>query len=304
MDVSCFPNQDCMFGDWSEWSGCTKLCDGIKRRSRVISMQGRGSGLACEGTLKAVSPCNPGPGEILAKECKKKPPVDCELSEWGPWQVCSHKCGGGTSLRSRDVLKYPDGGGEPCNDYLEQVKPCNPNPCEAGCQPVDCEWGGWTEWGTCDKCDGQRTRFRHVVAQAVCGGLACGKGNAEETTDCPRKCHDVRYCTWDNWETWGACNSKCGVGSRTRKRALKIVRLTGPSAVGQIDAIDNLDDATMQAKLESLMSRTKAMENHRSQELIVAFAVGGVSLIAVLLVFRAAKQAGNARDFEERSFAE
>ena len=32
-------------------------------------------------------------------------------------------------------------------------------------RPTDCMWGQWEMWGACDKCGGQRKRFRRVLWQ-------------------------------------------------------------------------------------------------------------------------------------------
>lgn len=48
-----------------------------------------------------------------------------------------------------------------------------------------------------------------------------------------------------------------------------------------------LDEIDLEQKLGALLQRTQEQESERFQELAVAFAAGGVSLIAVLFVLRA-----------------
>jgi len=290
MDVECFPHVDCEFGIWSDWSGCTKPCDGLKRRSRVIAVQGRGHGTPCEGSLKEVHPCNPDVNQLALPECKEKPKLDCEVATWGLWEPCSHECGGGTTMRTRQVLQEPDNGGQGCTDDLSMVKPCNTVKCNTECTPVDCTWGAWSYWGTCDKCGGQKSRYRHVSEHARCGGQACSRGDSEQVEKCPRKCHDARYCTWEDWGSWGGCDAKCGQGSRTRVRNLQIV-----TKERFLEDISQLDEMTMETKLQSLLQRNRDLETNHFQQIVVAFAAGGVSLVAMLVVVRFGSVATSSR---------
>ena len=45
--------------------------------------------------------------------------VDCKISEWSLWSVCSVKCGGGLQHRIRTILLHPQGGGKQCPDNMK-----------------------------------------------------------------------------------------------------------------------------------------------------------------------------------------
>lgn len=61
-NVACVPSQDCVFGHWTAWSGCSQACDGVKRRSRTIDQPGRGNGKYCLGAQRQTYPCSTGQG--------------------------------------------------------------------------------------------------------------------------------------------------------------------------------------------------------------------------------------------------
>ena len=110
------------------------------------------------------------------------------------------------------------------------------------CTPVDCQWAGWRNWGTCSKtcCGtgrgtsqsrrttnsncGTRRRVRGIRQQAQCGGKECSPADEEEieqcnTTPCPSA---PVNCQWDNWSSWSPCSASCGLnGSRSRRRRIK-----------------------------------------------------------------------------------
>ena len=38
--------------------------------------------------------------------------VDCVLDQWSDWSDCTKNCDGGTKQRAREILQYPENGGE------------------------------------------------------------------------------------------------------------------------------------------------------------------------------------------------
>jgi len=213
--IPCRKDVDCEFGAWEPWSGCTMPCLGIKRRTRTIQVQGKENGKWCVGPLKQTSPCPSG------VDCFGGPPVDCQLSSWEAWERCSTTCGPGQQNRQRTVEQQPENGGKFCDDALVETKSCGNAPCHT-CKRTDCMWGQWEMWGACDKCGGQRKRFRRVIVQADCGGQICERAYAEEISNCSRVCHTPTYCGWQNWKNWGECTVSCGGdGFRTRVRFLE-----------------------------------------------------------------------------------
>ena len=116
------------------------------------------------------------------------------------------------------------------------------------CTPVDCQWAGWRNWGTCSKtcCEtgrtsnsqsrrttnsncGTRKRVRGIRQQAQCGGKECSPLDEEEieqcnTTPCPSAA--PIDCQWDTWSSWSPC-SGCDNGSRSRRRRIKVAAQNG-----------------------------------------------------------------------------
>merc|ERR1712003_27068 len=154
------------------------------------------------------------------------------------------------------------------------------------CEPIDCRWGDWEHWGDCDKCGGQKRRFRHVVQQALRGGKICKPDASEEIVACPRRCHEKLYCSWAQWSLWGTCDSKCGEGSRTRERVLQVVPKSDLVDSRVLDGLSEFDAGHMEHKVRQLKEKTRSIETRRFQELVVAFAAGGISLMVGLLLFR------------------
>lgn len=100
------------------------------------------------------------------------PKIDCALGEWLPWGPCLASCGKGWMKRDRDVVRMPSGGGRPCEQKdREQTAECYG---EFSCDPVDCTFGDWSEWGACERrCSPAKrwkTRVRHAEFN---GGKPC-----------------------------------------------------------------------------------------------------------------------------------
>jgi len=275
--VSCGPNVDCVFGQWQPWSGCTTPCSGIKRRARVIAVHGKENGRWCEGPLKQTSPCNDDPS------CGGGVPVDCQVSLWQQWGVCSVTCGIGQRIRQRNLQNNPHNAGKHCDRSLVVTKACSLQPCPT-CTRVDCLWSEWEMWGACDKCGGQRKRYRHVKVHADCGGSVCEQKFAEEIAACPRACHTPSFCSWEDWQSWGECSTSCGDhGVRTRVRYLKShSHPTDGYQVNQVDlnSMQGLD--ALEQKFHELRHRAKNVEQHRLAELGAAFGLGSLSFMAVM----------------------
>lgn len=146
------------------------------------------------------------------------------MGQWTQWGACDVTCGGGQRTRSRSVDQEAQGQGLTCHESLTETQGCAQQECHAIGPKVNCEWSVWSQWGACNKCGGQRSRFRHVVRESANGGLPCELKASEETGKCPRKCHESMFCVWGHWESWSACSTSCvsgGVRHRQRGLALK-----------------------------------------------------------------------------------
>ncbi|XP_041116431.1 spondin-2-like [Polyodon spathula] len=63
--------------------------------------------------------------ENMVKQESPKPypkgtPLDCEVSDWSPWSLCSLTCGKGLHWKTRYVLLQPANDGKPCPVLLQQ----------------------------------------------------------------------------------------------------------------------------------------------------------------------------------------
>ena len=96
---------DCKVTNWSEWSACS---DGNMTRSRTIETPVSGGGAECPTPLTETQTCSEG-GE----------PVDCKVSSWSDWSMCSDD----TQERSRAITTQPSNGGKSCPN-LGESKTC------------------------------------------------------------------------------------------------------------------------------------------------------------------------------------
>lgn len=158
--AQCCP-VDCAVGAWGAWSPCSAGCGGgTTTRARGVIQSPLLSGAACPD-LEEAQACNTGP-------CV---PVDCTVSAWGPWSLCS-SASGGTQNRTRTVLQEPSNGGAAC-PALEETQAC-------------CGGGYFNDSGTCRECgldfacpdDGPRTACplhlgTRTATSAACEVLPC-----------------------------------------------------------------------------------------------------------------------------------
>jgi uncharacterized protein YegL len=159
---------DCEVSEWIR-EPCSKQCERgtqyIKRE--IISLP--------EGGI--CPPLN------RTEECNLQPcPVECRMTPFGDWTLCSRSCGGGTRQRTRAVEQHPQHGGAPCGDVLQQ-EVCNPQPCQ-----TDCTLATWSAWSTCSRScgGGTLTRTRNVVRPPTGGGKCPAAMTAErlENKEC------------------------------------------------------------------------------------------------------------------------
>lgn len=273
--VSCQKPQDCQFGEWDPWSDCSCSCWGTKRRQRRVTQYGYGTGTWCKGDLREIGPCNPGQDSDPSEECEVEQPLDCQMESWSEWSKCTEVCNGGERTRNRDVKSFPKNGGKSCDGEngthvaISETEECNRYPCK-GEVVKNCEISDWEDWGGCYKCGGTRKRFRHIAEYPTESGRPCPQEDLDEVGSCPRKCGEPEYCTWQNWGKWSACSAHCGDGTRSRKRYL--MKTSEPSEM----------PATTQElmlKYNALLRQTNELDSDHMQDLVIAFACGGLTLV-------------------------
>jgi len=189
---------DCIWGDWSENSACA--CDGLQERHRSIRVQSNYCGKPCVGNLIETRNCQP--------DCEHKP-TDCKFSPWSDWSSCTATCGGGRSVRSRDIGQSCQFEGEPCLGDLTETRGCEQQACE---DAWDCIISEWDEWSDCSKtCDiGQSKRSRDVMRRGRNGGKMCDAELAEVKPCSLGPCGVKTDCVWGAWEDWSSCTRSCG----------------------------------------------------------------------------------------------
>ena len=137
-----------MLEEWSSWSSCSKSCsEGFRGRTRNILKQAEGGGLPCGESHDYQRCTSTGhcPGAKIVRETGSKSllhtstSVDCKLTEWTGWSLCTKTCGGGTQKKTRSVLKQEQFGGQAC-PKLHETNECNTKECPGkfNCQSNNC----------------------------------------------------------------------------------------------------------------------------------------------------------------------
>ena len=195
----------CTVNPWGAWGACSTTCGvGIRSRSRTIYTHPQFGGYTCP-SLSSV-------GECQVTMC----PLDCLLSDWGPWATCSATCGAGTQNRHRHIAHHEEYGGKSCPpSRMTESRSCVEDFC-----PVHCEVSDWAPWQACSLTCGSgiQRRFREVTTQPQFGGLPCPLLTDVQTCNgasCPFD------CTVSDWGAFGACSVSCGKGSKTRARKVE-----------------------------------------------------------------------------------
>ncbi|CAK9013154.1 unnamed protein product [Durusdinium trenchii] len=161
--------QDCRWGQWTDWSSCSKECGGgyIKRLREVLQKAENG-GDPCFGSNMQEAGCN---FDVCAQ--------DCSWNDWEQWAPCSASCNGGTRSKSRTKKAEAANGGMPCVGNRTQIEKCSVEPC-----PVDCTFELWDSWGDCSTSCGKGSRFRtRVKKEELYGGAPC-QDVMWEASDC------------------------------------------------------------------------------------------------------------------------
>uniref|UniRef100_A0A7S2E114 Spondin-like TSP1 domain-containing protein n=2 Tax=Alexandrium andersonii TaxID=327968 RepID=A0A7S2E114_9DINO len=206
-------SQDCSYGEWTLWEKYGD--DGQCYRSRLIN-PARGAGAPCTAGLRETRPCE-------TEEDMK--PKHCVLSEWTEWDTCDETCGIGQQRTQRQIMEFPENGGQTCDKVDEQEGGAlmKTRGCEAkeACSPEDCKVSEWEDWSVCSaQCGtGQRTRRREVLQNRGLDGVGCNL-NISEVARCEMPACEREDCQWGEWMAWDTCSCTCDGGQQTRVRHL------------------------------------------------------------------------------------
>merc|ERR1712137_1484987 len=222
-----------------------------------MGVHGTGRGVFCVGPLSEVRRCNPLAGEkdpAICAELRSHPPptVLCKLLDWSPWSLCSVTCDKGLRMRE-------------CNTRW---------PCHADSKA--CEWGLWTAWSKCDSKSNEKWRTRGYGKFPKGNGAQC-EGPFKEVGDCRSCIQEVRTCHWAPWSEWSKCSLSCGKGGmRKRTRLLHSNR----SFATYVQAY------TLPESLPDLQLEYEESEGQRLQDIVVAYALGGVCFVLLVFMFQ------------------
>lgn len=204
--------EDCSVSEWGDWTTCTKSCGtGSQTRTRSVDRDTAYGGKRCP-KLSSSRDCN-------SYAC----PVDCTVTEWEKWSLCSNSCGGGIQSRSRKVSLEYQHGGKSC-PHLAESQACNE---DKEC-PIDCVVSAFGPWTSCSQScssgdvSGKQSRQREETTSPEAGGKACPV--LEENRQCnTRSCPED--CELGAWDEWTGCAVKCGGGLKSRTRP--VIRQAG-----------------------------------------------------------------------------
>ncbi|KAL0851792.1 hypothetical protein ABMA28_000101 [Loxostege sticticalis] len=174
------------WGQWGAWSACGARCGGGLRWRfrRCDNPPPSDAHLLCTGDPLEAEECV---GDQCATD-ELEPLVRSggQWSEWGPWTVCSEKCGTGIRRRRRtcnEVYRQRSAGmwGTHCRGQHDQLEMCGNAKCvmEGG-------WSGWSAWGPCSQtCGaGRRSRTRSCTRPIPAGGGQNCVGPRTEVGSC------------------------------------------------------------------------------------------------------------------------
>ncbi|CAK9026820.1 Hemicentin-1 (Fibulin-6) (FIBL-6) [Durusdinium trenchii] len=247
---------NCRWHDWSPWTSCSVPCGGGKmHRSRDQTLAMPEGGHANAASLLEEEPVKVFGFELkVNRRCDEvhqeqkgltlaKAKKQCQEDEscaglYDPGcdgqkvHVCTVDFHMQPENASCSYTKKEIGGGAVCEGDGFESKDCNTQPC-----PVDCSYGDWTNWTSCEPfCLGRQTRSREVLAEAANGGQACAKEDLQEENACMNECRD---CQWEEWTEWDTCTVSCGGGTQQHRRGIQVTmagggtNCTGPSSEEQ-----------------------------------------------------------------------
>ena len=235
--------------NWSNWSSCTKKCNGKDTKSRSRSCFDEETGLGNDSTQRArcysqeciewstwtewsscttqrQRHCQLKGTNKIAKDCigdnvQKERCNECTpvWTNWSSWGACSASCGSSSkqTRQRKCILKYTVYPSIKCVGEDTNVRSCTRPACPT--------WGSWSGWSSCSLTCGSssaRTRSRQCIfdGKPVASPLCPGSSSQAES------CRKPGCPTWSNWGGWGACSVSCvsaGSGSINRSRNRRCV---------------------------------------------------------------------------------
>ncbi len=169
-------------------------------------------------------------------------PVDCVLSDWSDWSICSKSCNGGVQERVRNVEIPSVGTGNVCDINMLEIRPCNTMVCADDIDDINCVMDDWSEWEPCSvSCGGGiQKRRKNIITPSSGNGVPCNTITSE-TRECNTQTCGVDIttvtdeldpgidCIMGEWSDWGKCTKVCGGGEQKRVRNIDTPASAGGS---------------------------------------------------------------------------
>lgn len=153
MDTEMCTEPDCpldgAWGNWASWSVCSVTCGiGLQNRVRNCSKPyPDADGLFCLGAARDDKIC-------IKKHCDE----DTWL-EWSSWSKCSHSCGDGLKIRTRQC-NGTTLFGHSCSGDGRETDLCKHMECSGKADVLVSEWLDWSSWSKCSSTCGPGIKAR------------------------------------------------------------------------------------------------------------------------------------------------
>ena len=113
---SCLP-VNCQMSHWSSWSPCSAwqcATAGNQQRTRHVIIHPSCGGADCSSNMQD------------NRVCYGQTPINCQVSSWSSWSVCSTvQCGkSGFEQRSRYIIRHSNCGGTACPSAFQETRIC------------------------------------------------------------------------------------------------------------------------------------------------------------------------------------
>ena len=185
---------NCRVSSWSTWSQCSaSQCGtfGNQQRTRRVITNPRCGGASC-------------PSKMVDKRiCYGNTPINCQVSSWSSWSVCSTvQCGkSGFEQRSRYIIRHSNCGGIACPSALQKTRICY------GTKASACVYSTWLTWNSCTafRCGDTQTSSRQIHEREKFGGTPCNITALSKTRACKQT-----FCVNQGNLSDGKCYCKSG----------------------------------------------------------------------------------------------